>query len=58
MQSKLDLNLARILCEIIDAGSVSAAAESLNTNISGISTGLNKLRKYHDNVLFSGRVMV
>ncbi|WP_157834761.1 MULTISPECIES: hypothetical protein [unclassified Serratia (in: enterobacteria)] len=31
MQSKLDLNLARILCEVIDAGSVSAAAMNLQT---------------------------
>ncbi|WP_140920333.1 LysR family transcriptional regulator [Limnobaculum xujianqingii] len=52
MQSKLDLNLARILYEIIDSGSVSAAAESLKMNISAISTGLNKLRSYHNNVLF------
>ncbi|MBK5143068.1 LysR family transcriptional regulator [Budviciaceae bacterium BWR-B9] len=51
MQSKLDLNLARILCEIIDTGSVSAAAESLKSNISTISTGLNKLRKHHNNIL-------
>ncbi|QBH97639.1 LysR family transcriptional regulator [Limnobaculum zhutongyuii] len=51
MQSTLDLNLARILCEIIDTGSVSAAAGSLKTNISTISTGLNKLRKHHNNIL-------
>lgn len=52
MQSKLDLNLARILCEVIDAGSVSAAAMNLQTSISAVSTALNKLRKHHNNTLF------
>ncbi|MGL5389642.1 MAG: LysR family transcriptional regulator [Serratia sp. (in: enterobacteria)] len=52
MQTKLDLNLARILCEVIDAGSVSAAAINLKTSISAVSIALNKLRKHHNNTLF------
>lgn len=52
MQTKLDLNLARIHCEIIDAGSVSAAAINLKTSISAVSIALNKLRKHHNNTLF------
>ncbi len=52
VQTKLDLNLARILCEVIDAGSVSAAAMNLKTSISAVSIALNKLRKHHNNTLF------
>lgn len=52
MQTQLDLNLTRILCEVIDAGSVSATAVNLKTSISAVSIALNKLRKHHNNTLF------
>lgn len=52
MQNKLDLNLAITLCEVIDAGSVSAAAINLKKNISAVSSDLNKLRKHYGDTLF------
>lgn len=52
MKNKLDLNLATVLCEIIETGSVSATATRLQVSISSVSTNLNKLRKYYHNPLF------
>ncbi len=52
MLYKLELSSATVLCEIIDAGSVSAAAANLNTNVSSLSGTLGKLRKRFNNPLF------
>ncbi|RDK90066.1 LysR family transcriptional regulator [Enterobacillus tribolii] len=52
MNNKIDLNLARSLCEVIDTRSVSLAASRLKTNASTISTNLAKLRKHYNNPLF------
>lgn len=52
MRNKVDLNLARALCEVIDTGSISAAAIRLQTNPSTISTNLAKLRKIYNEPLF------
>lgn len=55
MAERLDLNLARILCEVMETSSVSLTAKNLDTNVSSISLALNKLRKYYNNPLFFRR---
>lgn len=53
MTAPFNLNLIRVLCAIIDAGSVSKAALHLDVNIAAISIALGKLREhYHDPLLF------
>ena len=53
MNSSLDLNLTRILCAIVETGTVSLTAERLDMSISAVSVVLNKLRKhYNDPIVF------
>ncbi|AJJ64572.1 LysR family transcriptional regulator [Yersinia aldovae] len=55
MKSSLDLNLTRILCAIVETGTVSLTAERLDMSISAVSVVLNKLRKhYNDPIVFRG----
>lgn len=50
---KLDLNLLRMLCVLIESCSVSYTSQYLNTSTSSVSYALNKLREH-----FSDPIMV
>ncbi|ALX93555.1 hypothetical protein AV650_08255 [Serratia fonticola] len=48
MSQQLDLNLIRVLCAVVEAGTVTQAALRLDTGISAISYGLSKLRQHYN----------
>lgn len=48
MSQQLDLNLIRVLCAVVEAGTVTQAALRLDMGISVISYGLSKLRHYYN----------
>ncbi len=48
----LDLNLIRILCAVVETGTVTQAALRLDMGISAVSYALNKLRRYYSDALF------
>lgn len=48
MNQQLDLNLIRVLCAVVEAGTVTQAALRLDMGISAISYGLSKLRQHYN----------
>lgn len=55
MNSSLDLNLTRVLCAIVETGTVSQTAVRLDMSASAVSVVLNKLRRhYNDPIMFRG----
>lgn len=48
MNQQLDLNLIRVLCAVVETGTVTQAALRLDIGISVLSYGLSKLRQYYN----------
>ncbi|MGL6257720.1 LysR family transcriptional regulator [Vibrio sp. WXL103] len=52
MEKQLDLNLLRVFCAVVETGSMSEAAQSLDMNQSAVSLAMQKLKVTLDTELF------